>query len=640
MGNPLDDAVLALNAAVKQDSDEVELAMGRVKGYLRRLKNGKVVQVKGHDREFEKGSPEDLRAQASHILKYEDGSGTAAKMAVRLERLAQEAAALRAVEELGDFTRAPETREEKFARRAENAKSTPAMIEELRAEFRRLSDRLDLVDTDSPEFNEIREQRAEIRRRIRDKRLRLSSVEDAEDALMLELAGLIDVKSYFRRSKSGKTVNVKSYKRKVKGSDLKTGDIVKDAFGKQKVVSGVQTTGAESKVYFTDGTTGRGNQSFEKQESPVRSERDTLIDEMLAIENAGYPNPQQQKRIAEIENRVQEIDAAASRATQGSKATGYDAARLKAAGNPGATGVKIPQVEASPDAKVPPLSDEEYAQHTKHIEEQIGAALAAGKATDKQFAVDANSGVWEFERAQRHREIADAMWKARAESVPNEGKAMISGGLGGAGKSTVLKTLPGDVQSQYFTINSDDVKDHIAENFPDMIPEAGDLSPLERVALIHEESSHIADLLAARAYREKKNMIWDITMASQKSVQKRISDLRANGYTDVQGVFVNIDVETSVERALARHRRGMEDHRNGKGQGGRYVPPHIIRLNKSDRSSSANLDTFTALRDQFDSWHQYNNNVTGRAPVKEDSGSKTEGFDSTAVDPFVNRATV
>ena len=593
----MDDAVAELNAALKGSTDEVELAMGRVKGYLRHLKGGKVVRVKGHDRHFDPSvtDPKSPNYDANKAIALRrstgvPGAGTASaeyrsmvSESKRIGAIAEEARGIRA-----DLERTGLQNQDLADTLREIADATHRDAE-LTGDpyFRDLADELDELadELDDPELKALQEAR---RKRILDQ-MYMSNIDSAEDALIVALAN-VNVKSYTRRTKTGKSVRVSAYVRRMKGSDLSPGMEVKDSYGKPKTV---KTAGPEG-VTFTDGSKGGKSQVF--------------------TVTSGDP-------------------------TQSRKSSGYDQARLQAAGNPGASGSKIPVVK-SEGGKVAPMSDAEYEAHTKHIEEEIGKALSEGKATDKQFAVDANSGVWEFDRAQRHREIADAMWKARAEQVPNEGKAMISGGLGGAGKSTVLKIVPGADEKNYFTINSDDVKEHIAENFPDMIPEAGDLSPLERVALIHEESSHIADILAARAYAEKKNMIWDITMASQKSVQKRLDDLRANGYTDVKGVFVNIDVETSVERALARHRRGMEDFRNGKGQGGRYVPPHIIRLNKSDKSSSANLDTFTALKDQFDSWDQYNNNVNGRAPQKEGSSSDSgsgSAASSVAADPFVNR---
>lgn len=703
MGN-LDDAVSALEVALSgNDPDNVELAMGRVKGYLRRLKSGKSVQVEGYDREmpgnrhgalapsgrsaiptadatttaawlngrgvsdprspdydanaaienrltpearaniaqakanrvlqdrvrkgdFESSGPqvtpyimrdrraeariiaagipdtEALRGTAASLAAKEDGTGYWGSLAEELDFIAdrRDEAGGPTVSDLNERAKAEGSGAPSDMSMSERTDrdSLPQDLRSAKIVGRGLGEWL--MTTDSGHFvhvywgkdgeptiwrypdTEPLPRAAEDLIAATNARLRLSSdsVDDAEDALIVALAN-VNVKSYTRRSKTGKSVKVSAYVRRMNGADLSPGMEVKDVYGKPHTVKAAGPTG----VTFTDGTKGGPKQVFTVPE----------------VQGKSASNP--------------------PRARTGS---GYDANAIEKAGFPGAKGSKVPAAKATEPKTArtqEPMDDAEYQAHTQNIEKEISAAMKEGKATDKQFAVDINSGIWEDQRTELHRKIADEMWEAAAANIPNEGKAMISGGLGGAGKSTVLKIAGPDIASQYFTVNSDDVKEHIANNYPDMIPEAGGLSPLERVALIHEESSHIADILAARAYREKKNMVWDITMASQRSVQKRIDDLRANGYDDVKAVFVDIDVETSVTRALARHRRGMEDFRNGKGQGGRYVPPHIIRLNKSDSSSSANRETFDSLKDQFDSWQVFNNNIEGRAPVREDEGT-------------------
>lgn len=255
------------------------------------------------------------------------------------------------------------------------------------------------------------------------------------------------------------------------------------------------------------------------------------------------------------------------------------------------------------------LTDKEYQAHTAMVETRIGDALHNGAATDAQFGIDVDRGVWQAKRARIHKEIVNDLY-GRADGVPSEGKVVVSGGLGGAGKSTVLKGHAGVDTDKYLTLNPDDIKEEMAAR--GLIPKVEGLSPMESAALIHEESSHIASLLAKRAYADRKNVIWDITMASEGSVRRRIKELRAAGYDDMSAVFVDIPVETSVSRALARHRRGMEDYRAGKGPGGRYVPPAIIRKNKSSTASSANREVFEKLRAEFDRWSLYDN--SGSAP--------------------------
>ena len=87
-----------------------------------------------------------------------------------------------------------------------------------------------------------------------------------------------------------------------------------------------------------------------------------------------------------------------------------------------------------------------------------------------------------------------------------------------------------------------------------LIPAVEGLSPLEASELVHEESSAIARQLEYRVQLDGKNVIFDVTMSSMGSTEKRIDALRASGYTQIEGVFVDIPVEASLKRADARYR--------------------------------------------------------------------------------------
>jgi predicted ABC-type ATPase len=264
------------------------------------------------------------------------------------------------------------------------------------------------------------------------------------------------------------------------------------------------------------------------------------------------------------------------------------------------------------------LSDDEYRNYVTNVRARLDKAIADGLATDRTHTADGDGQTWTPERAAQHKKIVDS-FAAKYADVPTDGEAILSGGLGGSGKTTVLTKHAGVDTRKYATINPDDIKEVMAER--GMIPDVEGLSPMEASALIHEESSHIANLLAARLYADRKNVIWDITMSRRGSVERRVDELHANGYTRIRGVFVDIPVEKSVERATARHRRGMEKRRRGEGPGGRFVPPEIIRANASGRSSSANLDVFEALRPQWDTWEIWDNSIDGQAPRKKASGA-------------------
>lgn len=261
----------------------------------------------------------------------------------------------------------------------------------------------------------------------------------------------------------------------------------------------------------------------------------------------------------------------------------------------------------------PPLSDAEYQEHTARVEQKLREAVAAGMATDRVHTLDVRGEIWSPDRAAVHKDIVQGIL-AKAAHVPNDGKMVIAGGLGGAGKTTVLKGHAGVDPGRYLTLNPDDVKEEMARR--GMIPHVEGLSPMEASPLVHEEASHITSMAARQALRERRNLLWDITMSSHRSASKRIDDARAHGYSHVRGVFVDIPAESSVQRAMARHRRGMEKHRNGEGHGGRYVPPALIRKAAGTGQKSANRQAFESLRPRFDRWDVYDNSVHGRAPVR------------------------
>jgi predicted kinase len=200
--------------------------------------------------------------------------------------------------------------------------------------------------------------------------------------------------------------------------------------------------------------------------------------------------------------------------------------------------------------------------------------------------------------------------------VPCERKAIIAGGLGGAGKTTVLQKLAGVDLSKYLVINPDNCKEELARH--GMLPEVPGLSPMEVSGLGHEESSYLAKRLALRAYAEGKNVIWDITMSRPDSAANRIRELRDAGYEQVDGVFVDIPVEASVTRSEARHRRGHDQFLAGLGLGGRCLLPEIIRGQADPQYGSVNRKAFEAAKPHFDSWVIYDNSVDGRTAVVVD----------------------
>lgn len=200
--------------------------------------------------------------------------------------------------------------------------------------------------------------------------------------------------------------------------------------------------------------------------------------------------------------------------------------------------------------------------------------------------------------------------------------------------STVLTKFAGIDSKNYVTINPDDFKELIAEH--DGAPKIPGLSPAETAALTHQESSFLAKEFSSRMLSQGKNIIFDVTMGEDRddrgSNMLKIAEYKKAGYK-IDAVFVDIPVPTSIKRANARHRRGMEFRRSGTGWGGRYVPNKIIAANAipdEDRNSknkdfwSRNREVFEQLKPEFRSWRIYDNSVDKRDPkLKDEDASKS-----------------
>jgi predicted kinase len=267
---------------------------------------------------------------------------------------------------------------------------------------------------------------------------------------------------------------------------------------------------------------------------------------------------------------------------------------------------------AAPDRDTEGEKEVREADRTEFIRAALAEGRKDGLATDQQYTTDDLRKSWTRERVALQQEIVNDLYNESSD-VPCEGKAVMAGGLPGSGKTTVLTTVAVIDLSKYLMINPDDVKEVMASR--GMVPAIEGLTPMEASDLVHVESSLIAKRLAIRAYAEGKNVIWDVTMKSLESTQQRIADLRVAGYRDIEGIFVDIPLEVSVRRADARHREGHEAFLEGKGCGGRYIPPEVIAGQADPDYSCINRRVFDQVKHEFNRWRLYDNSVDGEAAV-------------------------
>lgn len=259
------------------------------------------------------------------------------------------------------------------------------------------------------------------------------------------------------------------------------------------------------------------------------------------------------------------------------------------------------------------FTDAELIERERHVNDLI----EQNRHLDT-WRVHRPNGRWTAERAAQQRALVDQVWARKARRVPSEHHAIMTGGLMGAGKTTVLNG-PAEVDmSQYLTVSADDMKEEmIRRGMIPSIPGHPELSPMELSALFHLESAFLADMLLERAVTAGKNVIIDASMGDKQAPVTRVRRLREAGY-QVDAIFVDIPVDMSLERAAARYRYGMREWAQGRGPGGRTIPPALIHRQRGSGGQTVNRRVYDELAAEgvFDQTETYDN--TGDAPRRSD----------------------
>lgn len=199
-------------------------------------------------------------------------------------------------------------------------------------------------------------------------------------------------------------------------------------------------------------------------------------------------------------------------------------------------------------------------------------------------------GKWTVERDRIHQGIANGVIVAAIKrGVPTEHQVVVMGGLGGSGKSSILRNQaraeaagvklgPGqnaDHPSSHLVINPDVFKEQlIRRGLVDRMP---GMTPMESAHLVHEESSRIARMVQERAAALGMNIILDRTLSSStKTLEDLSPDGMLGGYI-AHGIFTDVSPSKSLASTEHRYANGVRDYlSSGVGLGGRPVPPSII----------------------------------------------------------------
>lgn len=503
---------------------------------------------------------------------------------------------------------------------------------------------------------------------------------------LVALAGTERVSSYTRTSKTGKTVHVSAYTRdpgKMSNVDLvQEYASLKDKVDPQSRNRAQQIVNEVNKRKQTGEwnkgdhyTPGQGNKApsapsalkpqAKAASSSAQSESKTQNPEsdFGSTSNAALAKKAKsgdQSAVEEVKKRV------AAKQWGHSSASARTQARAKVDKSKGATQRGRAQARAefeknkrAPQAKI---TDAEYAEHEARIASIINDPKNAKYDTQKQhgiFDADGHFIAYTPERTEQHRKIIEDVL-AEHPKVKAEKKAVMTGGLGGSGKGTIMSGKFAPVNTdEYITVDPDEMKAELLKR--GMGPDIPGLLPMEQANFIHEESSDLANMLHEVAMKKGLNVILDTTMASDKSVDKKIKKFEQNGYNDIHGVFTDVPVNVSVASALGRHRGGVDRFRAGaedKGGdlGGRYVPPGYIKKSAPDPGSpeeaagynSKNRGVFERMKDagRFKSYEVWDTSDRSKGPdgktkpprlvYKGSRGSKSK--DATAPEQTTARA--
>lgn len=266
------------------------------------------------------------------------------------------------------------------------------------------------------------------------------------------------------------------------------------------------------------------------------------------------------------------------------------------------------------DEFTPAEADARRKRLSEAIQKQKDTQTLNSKVVDGEIV----KGDYTAERLAAHDAlIADYEDRVGWDNIPANREAILSGGLGGAGKGTMLHAMNID-EKNYVTIDPDALKGLMVKH--GLVPSAKSfglddldppLRPLELAGLIHEESSDLSKRISSAAIRQGKNVILDNTMGSD-SVYKKVAALKDSGYT-VDGVFVDVSVDMSIQSALSRHMNGTVRG----GDGGRFVDPSLQQASQPADSTyrSQNRERFNAIQKDLNTSVIIDNEAYAQRPV-------------------------
>ncbi len=177
---------------------------------------------------------------------------------------------------------------------------------------------------------------------------------------------------------------------------------------------------------------------------------------------------------------------------------------------------------------------------------------------------------------------------------------LLTGGLPGAGKSTMLRQpMFEKVTKVSVDVDADSIRAYLAK--ADGLDKVG-----AHAASYQDETDIVVNAMLSRARDGHYNVIYDSTMKKPEALEKTIQLFKEKGYT-TEAAFLEVSLENSMYRATKRYLEGV-----------RFVDPAYIATH-----DHRNIETFLRLINSVDKWSHWNNEVPfGSPPELINSGKK------------------
>jgi predicted ABC-type ATPase len=243
----------------------------------------------------------------------------------------------------------------------------------------------------------------------------------------------------------------------------------------------------------------------------------------------------------------------------------------------------------------------------KRVVSKYPKANPEGKDTLEQYRYA--DGTWTPERQALHDKIIAHFYEGKTP-VDNPTSYVLGGGPA-AGKSTLLREGYLDAPENTVLASGDDIKK--------MLPEYEG----SNAHLLHEESSYLSKKIAYGAANDSYNVMMDGTGDGEIfSLKKKVKSMRPLGQP-VIGMYVTVDADTAVKRAIARAKKT-----------GRYIPESVVRYS---HMMIARIYPDIIKMDLYDNVNLYDTSTPTPKLIAKEVGKNFTIVDEEAYQRFLDR---